>query len=107
MVARAANEIRESGAPASDALAKLVDELLQCRSRGLIWTLVAAKQATHTHHRLSSSIEAVLATNPIRSGHGGRFMPEIVGSGQVGLTDGSWVYVQKHAKEALARLRDQ
>lgn len=35
MVARAEDEIRESGAPASDALAKLVDELMECTFRNM------------------------------------------------------------------------
>jgi hypothetical protein len=104
MVANAAKEIRAAGAPASDALAALIDELLDCRNSGLIWALVASKEAVSTT-QLRASVEAVVAASPVRQGRPGRFPPEIVGGGKIGLTDGRWEYVQKHAREALARLQ--
>ncbi len=105
LVAKATKEIRESGAPGSEALAALISQLLKCRNAKLSWALVAAKEARNTP-QLQTSIEAILTSSPVCQGNPGRFPPEILGGGKIGLTDGTWANIQDLARKALEKLHE-
>ena len=103
---RAVEELKPQGANASRALAKLIGELLDCRSPKLELILTVAEQLEPTPELIeavrSVSSAPSLAPQPTRS----RFWPEIVGGGRVGWTDGTANRIKRNAAQALEKLTE-
>jgi len=101
---RAVGELKPEGADGSRALAKLIGELLDCRSPKLSLVLKVAEQLEPTIELIEAvrSVNATssLAPQPAYS----RFIPEIIGGGKIGWTDGTTNNIKYIAAQVLEKL---
>jgi ribosomal protein L7/L12 len=105
-VDRAVEELGREGAHGSRALAKLINELLDCRNPKLSFVLKAAERLEPTTELVEAvrSVSAApsLAPEPARS----RFAPEIIGGGNIGWTDGTADRIKYAAAQTLEKLTE-
>jgi HEAT repeat protein len=104
VLAEAKEKLNEGGDEGSDALAKLILELLDNRSPKITWALALAQDANPTTELLAA-VHSVISAEPLEVGTQGRFTPEIIGFGRIGWTDGTHDRITERAQEALRRLK--
>ncbi|NIM15530.1 MAG: hypothetical protein GTO45_26420 [Candidatus Aminicenantes bacterium] len=103
LLTEAVEQLQEEGAVGSRALAELIRDLLNCRSREIVSALSIAKDLEPTSE-LISAVRAVESASQIIQGTRGSFDPEIVGENQIGWTDFTHNRATNQAKQALEAL---
>lgn len=103
-ISRAVEELKPYSEDGSRALAKLIKELLNCRSPKIPYVLITAEQMEPTPELVeavrSVSIASSLVSQPAYS----TFTPEIIGGGKIGWTDGTASRIKNYASEVLEKL---
>jgi hypothetical protein len=103
---QAVKDLKQAGEEGSRNLARLLNEMLQCRSGDIGPALAMADHLPPTKE-LIAALDAIRSASPVTPGFvdSGRFTPEIAGGGQIGWTDGTAARIKTLAKEALKSLR--
>ncbi len=98
----ATDQLRNGAEDAANALAPLIQELLDSRSPGTS-TAVAAARACVLTAALEGALRAVAEATELRPGHPGaaRFTSEIFGDGKIGWTSGTAARTRALAREVL------
>ncbi len=98
-------DLNKHGENGSKALARLLNEMLQCRADKIGIVIVAAKKVMPVSELISvlESIEAAAPIVPMI--YGAKFRPEIQGGGKMGWTDGTAAGIKEMASEALRSLK--
>lgn len=98
----ASDGLRDGGEVAANALAPIVQELLDSRSPGTSTAVAAARHCVLTP-ALESALRAVAEAAELRPGHPGasRFTPEIFGDGTIGWTSGTAARTRDLARQVL------
>jgi ankyrin repeat protein len=99
----AVEQLRSEGTAGSAALASLICDQLESRTRAIIWSLSAAGECEPTQE-LVETVQAVRSADAVRPGGRRRFPPEIEGAGKIGWTDATHTRVGTCAAKALAAL---
>jgi len=100
LLSEAVKRLQDDGAVGSNALAKLVNNLLACRSGQICIALSISKELEPTP-QLISAIKAVQSAPRIVYGTAGEFAPEIFGENQIGWTGFTYDRAISSAKEAI------
>jgi predicted ABC-class ATPase len=100
----AIKELKTQGLEGSRALARLIDELRECRSPQLTGILRVAEQLEPTNELLKALDAVIGATNLAPEPANMRFWPHIIGDGKVGWADGTASVVKGIAKEVYDKL---
>lgn len=98
----ATERLQTGGEGGANALASLIQELLDSRSPGTSTALAVARSCVMTP-ALKDAVEAAAAAPELRPGHPGstRFMPEIYGDGKIGWTSGTAARTRDLARQVL------
>jgi hypothetical protein len=98
---KAVADLKQHGDEGSRALARLLNEMLQCRADSIGTVIVAAREVKPVPE-LISAVEAIVTASALAPAfYGARFRPQIEGGGQIGWTDGKARNVKEMAEEAL------
>lgn len=98
---KAVADLKQHGEEGSRALARLLNEMLQCRADS-IGTVIVATREVKPVPEIVSALEGIVSASAITPAfYGARFRPQIEGGGQSGWTDGKARDVKEMAEEAL------
>lgn len=102
---KAVADLKQHGEEGSRALARLLNEMLQCRADSIGTVIVAAREVKPVPE-LISALESIVSASAITTAfYGARFRPQIEGGGQIGWTDGKARDVKEMAEETLKVIR--
>jgi hypothetical protein len=100
-IERIVSELTADGINGTNALANLINEILQCRSTALLYAAAVASKLEPTAE-LEAALHAVATADNITSPPDIlRFSPEISGGGQIGWTDGTGDRMRRNALKVL------
>lgn len=97
-----ADKLLQEGKFGSYALASLIRELMECRSREITYALKVAAQILPTPELIDAVRAVTEASELTEAPDYSRFTSEIVGGGQVGWTSGTHSNVVRQAHETLS-----
>jgi len=101
---RAVEELKPYSEDGSRALAKLIKELLNCRSPEIPCVLMVAKQLESTPELIEAVRSITIASSLVIQPAYSRFAPEIIGGGKIGWTDGTASHIKNYASAVLEKL---
>jgi len=101
---RAVEDLVSHGTEGSNALARLLEEMLACRADAIGPVIAVAKKVGFTVE-LVAALESIEKATPLAASRpGARFRPQIAGGGKIGWTDGEAKRIRELAAAALKAL---